>query len=260
MGSIYPYEKIWDELKLPECINGKLEKNECPKHLIDPALIIETSRRCQDLYNTVVNARFNFALSCADEYPKLLAENSDRNVLTVKGLFLNNAIIWYNNTFDHLLQVLWVYYELFVVKGIEASITTDKMDMILSKCKYDSVLTVGDGVVHPFLLKTIKDLYATSCYSQIRLWANTIKHRSCLEYAELLKREFAFISVVCEENEGVWEAYKKGGKEIYNSMKVKQGRRVSIKEVSQILHDYHKNLMEAINVLHECLYVIEDDK
>lgn len=256
MNSIYPYDKIWDELKLPECINGKLEKNECPKHLKDPVLIIETSRRCQDLYHTVVNARFNFALSCADKYPKLLADNSDRNILTIKGLFLNSAILWYNNTFDHLLQVLWVYYELFSIKGIEANITTDTIDMILSKCKYDSVLKVGEGVVNPLLLKTIKDLYDTSSYSQIRLWANTIKHRSCLEYADLLKKDFAFISVVCDGEEGVWEAYKKGGKEVYNSMKAKQGRRVLIKDVSQSLYDYHKNLIEVIDVFHDCLYDI----
>lgn len=260
MNSIYPYDKIWDDLKLPECINGKLEKNECPRHLKDPVLIIETSRRCQDLYHTVVNARFNFALSCAEEYPKLLAENSDRNILTVKGLFLNSAILWYNNTFDHLLQVLWVYYELFAVKGIETRITTDKMDRILSQCKFDRVLNVAEGVIHPMLLKKIKDLYDTSSYSQIRLWANIIKHRSCLEYVDILKREFAFISVVCEGEDGAWDAYKKGGKEVYNSMKVKQGRRVTIKEVSQSLYDYHINLIEVIEGLHDCLYEIGNNK
>ena len=76
----------------------------------------------------------------------------------------------------------------------------------------------------------------------------------------MLKREFAFISVVCDGEEGVWDAYKKGGRELYNSMQVKQGRRVSINEVSQSLYDYHKNLIGVIDGLHDCLYEIENNK
>lgn len=248
------YEKIWEELELPEFINGKIEKDEAPVYLSDPVLIIETSRRFQDLYNTIVNARFNFALSCADEYPHLLADNTKRNILNIKGLFLNSAIIWYNNTFDHFLQTIWISYELFLRKGVLNAITTENIDNILATCTYANVVSLGAECVPESLMNVIKRLYGSTCYRHIRSWANIIKHRSCLEYTDMNKSEFVFVTLRCEDGQSVWDAFKSGINEEYNSLKVKQRRQVSIEEVSKHLLDYHGMLISAIRYLHECLY------
>ena len=254
MSANMSYEKIWEELELPEFINGKIEKDEAPVCLSNPVLIIETLRRFQDLYNTIVNARFNFALSCADEYPRLLADNTKSNVLHIKGLFLNSAIIWYNNTFDHLLQIIWVSYELFQRKGVSSAITTENIDAILASCTYPKVIALGYELVPLSLMNEIKQLYGSKCYRLIRSWANIIKHRSCLEYTDINKREFVYVTLRCEDGQSVWEAFRSGNNEEYNSMKVKQNRMVSIKDVSKNLLDYHRMLISAIRHLYGCLY------
>lgn len=257
MSDKFTYDNIWRELELPEFINGTLEKNLSPARLTDLSMIVETSRRLQDLYHTIVNARFNFAISCADQYPHLLAENTERNVLKVKSLFLNNAVMWYNNTFDHILQVIWVYYGLFINKGVAKKITTDRLDQIMSSCKYDSLMSVGKDVVPLSLLNNVKTIYESECYRKIRNWSNIIKHRSCLEYAELDKREVAaYVSVKCKEGQSVWDAFRAGGQVEYNSIKAKEGRKVSIQDVSQNLLTYHKELVSLTSGMYKCLYEV----
>lgn len=257
METTFTYENIWKELELPESINGTIEKNQSPEKLTDLAMIIETSRRLQDLYHTIVNARFNFAISCADQYPHLLEENTERNVSKVKCMFLNNAIMWYNNTFDHLLQVIWVYYGLFINRGVASKIRISNLDKILSSCNYDSMKTMGKGVVPSTLLNSIDTIYLSDNYRRIRNWANIIKHRSCLEYVELSKREAGvYISVKCDNGQSAWDAFKAGGQEEYNSKKAKQRRQTSIKDVSQALLSYHKELISLTNTVYKCLYEV----
>ena len=60
----------------------------------------------------------------------------------------------------------------------------------------------------------------------------------------------------CENGQSAWDAFKAGGQEEYNSKKAKQRRQTSIKDVSQALLSYHKELISLTNTVYKCLYEV----
>ncbi len=118
--------------------------------------------------------------------------NGSMAQLWLRTEFLNNAIQWYNNSFDVLLQTLWIGKKIYrsygnmSVKGDLRTIQNgDEYDDILTRCKWDRIKKWYN-----------KNDYAGSCFKslcafrnlkdflQVKQWANKMKHRNGIFYEE----------------------------------------------------------------------------
>ena len=108
------FEEAFEKLDLPEFLNG--QEHDCIKILQsdNPANSIEIARRFQDLYDEICSARFALINACRVNFPEYLSTDVNlKGHLWIRTQFLNNAIIWYNNSFDIFNKVLIFYYNLF---------------------------------------------------------------------------------------------------------------------------------------------------
>ena len=77
-------------------------------------LIIESFRRMDDLYNEFCIARLNLIMAKKGTYPELIEQTQvDDNNKWMQYAFLNTSIVWYDNCFDILLQIIWVHFEIY---------------------------------------------------------------------------------------------------------------------------------------------------
>ena len=74
--------------------------------------IKETFSRFHNLYESIASARFNLYSAFNEKVVEDLTNNED-NELWIQIQFISNAIQWYNNSFDVLLQSLWIYYGIY---------------------------------------------------------------------------------------------------------------------------------------------------
>ena len=108
------FEDSFEQLELPEFLNGQEHDSIKIMQSDDPANAIETARRFQDLYDEICSARFALINACRENFPEYLSTDVNfKGHLWIRTQFLNNAIIWYNNAFDIFLNVLVIYYKIY---------------------------------------------------------------------------------------------------------------------------------------------------
>lgn len=177
-------------LELPEYLNGTEIRYELNIMVSkkETGVLIETCRRLQDLYDEICAARFALITSCQVRYPEYLSTGTDeRGHLWIQSQFVNNAILWYNATFDILLQVIWVYFKLYKKK----SLSLCNIEKVLSKCNKSNILEFLPNEDWKGTLKSTLESFdkAGTNLQYIHNWANTLKHRRMIEYEELDKRK-----------------------------------------------------------------------
>ncbi len=146
--------------------------------------IIESFRRMDDFYNEFCMARFNLIMGKKESYPEYNVQSSvpDSNKW-IQYSFLNTSIMWYDNCFDILLQIIWIYFEMYIdypEKINPNPIDWNKIEFekLLIGCRYEKFEKWGMKNENKERYIIIKTLYASSIVSKVRHWANRIKHRS----------------------------------------------------------------------------------
>lgn len=237
-------EDVIKELALPEWLNGKeasflkLNTKEC-----DLNHLMETCRCLQSLYDIICSARLNLACACRKEYPELLdANNTQLSHIWMSSQFLNNAILWYNAAFDLALQPLWVYYKIYTGGNPNLRLTTANLDKILEQCRFEKLKRNGDMKIGDPLITNLERINA-NMQNNIRLWANNLKHRKKMEYAELSKKTHLVsvggtFSMNKDENGNTILKIKEGE---YNSSKTIE--RINMDYVINTLITFHKELI-----------------
>lgn len=208
--------------------------------------IKETFSQFHNLYGTIESARFNLLASYNQKVIEELTIDAN-DALWVKIQFINNAIQWYNNSFDILLQSLWIYYGIYrnncrtkkVLKmsdNTEVTITTKTISEILKSCNYNDVRVWGIAHNSP-LVEGLVELH--SKHSGIHRWANIFKHRGNIDYRDSTNDEFEI--KVCRENDetNVW----------YNSSRTKES--ISINQCVEEIINYHKAIIEYSKKIRE---------
>lgn len=201
--------------------------------------IKETFTQFHNLYDTIESARFNLLASYNQKAIEDLS-NDANDALWVKIHFMNNAIQWYNNSFDILLQSLWIYYGIYrndyktkkALKksdNIEVTITTETLPKILKSCNYNSVrawVIAHDSPLAEGLIELHNRL------SSIHNWANIFKHRGNIDYRDSTNSELEVEVHSLDDDTKVW----------YNSTRTKES--ISINQCVEQIMNYHKAIID----------------
>lgn len=244
MNKIY-YSKIFDLLESPEWLNG-IENhffslvNDRER---DAETLIETARQFQYLYDSICAARFNLCTACKQNYSTsfLRRDSSPRAHMWIQIQFINNAILWYNATFDILLQVIWFYYELYQLLKTPYTLTSETYYSILKACTRQSVFKLGESVVPNTLMDSIKKL-DTQMKCNILEWANHLKHRGNIQYTEYKNQYASFLRLKGENKNNLLELLKEG-EVVYNSSD--NVFAISINDAINMMIKYHQSLVEV---------------
>lgn len=145
---------------------------------------IETFRRMDGLYKELCIARLNLLMAAKEQYPELVERDADgKGDKMMQASYVNTSIIWYNNCFDLLLQVVWVFYRIWEdnskskVSTTSSDWTLDQIEQMLKECKYD-MFQKWNGKNNK--LDAIVNFHNLEVSRKVRNWANEIKHRSPL--------------------------------------------------------------------------------
>ena len=170
----------------------------------------------------------------------------------MQASYVNTSIIWYNNCFDLLLQVVWVFYRIWEddakskVSNNPVDWTLNQIEQMMKECKYDKVErwngtnNKADSIVNFHNLEISKE---------VRNWANEIKHRSPLHIRGVGSvfpiGVLHFDDIDNKTNdEGKVSFSINLSKDKYNSHKAFDIH--DINELISTLIEYHKNLCECI--------------
>lgn len=251
------FKEAFQLLELPEYLNGteiryKLNIVASKK---EKAVLIETCRRLQDLYDEICAARFALITSCQVKYPEYLsADVDDRGHLWIQSQFVNTAILWYNATYDILLQAVWIYYGLY--KQVKHPLVLSNIDKVLESCKKRIVIElIPDGDVKKEL-ESFHDKEHPSVgevpyrNGHVVEWANTLKHRRMIEYEELNKRKHStcfitlsrFPEIVVKGQTPLIENPQEEIETLYNSNETL--KIISMTDVINVLFEYHKDICQ----------------
>ena len=236
------FEEAFKKLQLPEFLNGHEHDAIKFMHSKDLATDVEVARRMQDLYDVICSARFALINSCKNEYNEFLSlDTNHKGHLWVKSQFLNNAITWYNSSFDLLRQVLWFHYKMH---GMH--LCNENFNKILEGCKNfhkkQSILENKSWYNH--FDKFRNDyLYIPSnekkIYMSVRELANTLKHRRMIRYDQMKTSNICYNTTPKEQS--ITEFLKSGGSTLYDSSKAIDY--LSMEKVSETLFSFHEDLV-----------------
>lgn len=248
-NTIPNFSDSFDELEKPEFLNG-MEVCNFPKkykHLSSNSAL-EVYRRVQSLYDSICSGRFNLCNACKLEFPEYLdATNTEEAHIWIRTQFTNNAILWYNATFDLLLQVVWFYYELYKKLKKPMDLSTPNIEDIMRKCTLENIkanISKNVGIVDAELLNNIEELH-NKFHAPIAKLANTIKHRCSIVYADMNYHNTITLQVYHRNaGENILEAFKRGIKPLYNSTETT--KQVHLSDVINCLISYHKALVKCL--------------
>lgn len=238
------FEDVIKELVLPEWLNGKeVSQAFLQKERVNMNHLMETCRCFQSLYAVICSARLNLSCACRKDYPELLDSNNPQlSYVWMRSQFVNNAILWYNAAFDLTLQPLWIYYKVYTKTYPNLRLTTESLDKILVSCRFDKLKKNGISEIGNDLISQL-DVLNSSIQNNIRLWANTLKHRKKIEYIELSYNYHPFVVgdtfTIGKDKNGRKTIMIHDGE--YNSSKTV--KYVDMNEVVYALINFHKELI-----------------
>lgn len=252
-SKLISFEEAFKILELPEYLNGlershwiSIMKSDREKRPI----LIETCRCLQNVYEEICAARFALINSCKLNYPEFIASDENRDShLWIQSQFANNAILWYNATFDILLQVLWMYYKLYEHLKKPLKFSNQNMDLMLAKCKLDKFKESIIGKEQYALLVEFTIKYKPT----IAEWANTLKHRRMIEYKELQKGKYNRCYITSYSDTNTFNDIKEGNLVEYDSSETLIV--YSLSEVINKLFEYHKDICKLARTVFDNIKV-----
>ena len=190
---IEPTEKVKPFLKglrLPSQFNGKMNRNEFIQYCFqenaqkDTQIIgCETCKRFQDVYNTIAGARLSVALAQIKEFPEFILSN-EWGYNWMRSRYVTDAILLYEASFDLILQIPWIFFQVYKIKNKDLDIRKD-MAVILENCRLQKFEKAISKSNLPLELYTLLKNFYENENIVISNWANIIKHRQCISFKEL---------------------------------------------------------------------------
>ena len=193
------------------------------------------------VFHSIKSARYNlFEALFSDQF--FIDESIANDKEWYIGNSLYNSIMWYNTTFDIVLQFIWVHYRFFekINSAQSFNFENSQAQDIFKKCRYESIEKLYSRTTFT-LFNELKGL--NNFITDIREWTNNIKHRGAFRITDIPISEGFNLKTVKELNP------KDPEKEqiVYNSDKsiIKK----SAKDITKLLIEYHKNLYSFIDTL-----------
>ena len=185
------------DLRLPKGFNGKINSNRFIEFFHKNGfrdVDAETCKRFQDVYNTIAGARLSVALAQKKEFPEIV-QPDEWGYNWIRSRYVTDAILLYEATFDLLLQIPWIYFQVYKLNDDKLELGKD-LDVILRSCRLrKKVIYDKNGNVCNIKFG-LKDKIAPDLYSLINTFhkkdnviisklANYIKHKQCISFKEL---------------------------------------------------------------------------
>ena len=176
-------KSILQDLPLPYCLYG-MDRGEIAsfvainKGSIALRTLQEVFHSYDYLFDVVKTARYNYYLSCKNGYTKDF-ELEDEKVQWIQLQFLSSSLMWYNASFDVILQCIWIFYGLYYDKNKRNTIKTNNLKELQEQCSFDNIMQHERCfLVDANLLKKLKKL--RSKRDDIACFVNKFKHNSIL--------------------------------------------------------------------------------
>ena len=137
-----------------------------------------------NLYNQITRARFALIMGHKKIHDRNYVDwkSGEKGQYWLRSQYLENSIIWYNSSFDILLQTIWFGFSLYRkinklrINKIDSPETYNKL---LLACKYPTVkralVQIGTSDSND-LLRVIEVYSKSNDRKKINGWANKLKH------------------------------------------------------------------------------------
>ncbi len=169
------------------CCNNKQIHRDIPEYY-------ETLKLFDVLSNRMSSARYALlnGIYILHQSETMWWINGSQAQLWLRTEFLNNAIIWYNNSFDVLLQIPWIghkIYKDYTIKNIKYDLRqiqhAEEYDKILAHCNWARIKNWQEkkGELNDYWT-ALQEFHYSEIYQQVNDWANKLKHRNGIFYEE----------------------------------------------------------------------------
>ena len=194
------------DLRLPKGFNGKINSNRFIEFFHKNGfrdVDAETCKRFQDVYNTIAGARLSVALAQKKEFPEIV-QPDEWGYNWIRSRYVTDAILLYEATFDLLLQIPWIYFQVYKLNDDKLELGKD-LAIILKDChlhkrkvfdklQQKQVIKVGLEENIPPNLYSILNYFNNKGNRIISKLANYIKHKQCISFKELkLQNNFVIL-------------------------------------------------------------------
>ena len=230
----------WEELLLDKAIR-KSELFFCKR-------LKEISHIYAYIFDVIKTARYNFCMFCTEHYSEsFIVDGEDSDWLRTQSLV--NSLMWYNLSFDQVLQIVYLYYGLFKYnkKLPNKEFETENIDNILERCRW-GVLENNKNEIDSELYKVLLNL--KSKREKINDWTVKFKHRGNLLKSND-KEEF-YLKVKSNRDIGRTDR----SDIIYDSSCTQP--LIPIADIIESLKDYHTALIGTLNLMCKAFNLIKD--
>ena len=146
---IEPTEDIKPFLRglcLPKGFNGKKNSNKFIEFYTKNGfrdVDAETCKRFQDVYNTIAGARLSVALAQKKEFPEFIQPDK-WGYNWIRSRYVTDAILLYEAAFDLLLQIPWIFFQVYKLNNNELELGKD-LPIILRSCRLRKKVTYDEN-------------------------------------------------------------------------------------------------------------------
>lgn len=135
-----------------------------------------------NVYETLCLARISLDYIEYDDFGQLISSSDDSHLTSIRKVFMQNSIIYYNICIDLSWQVLWLYYG---ESSLELVYNEDYLEKALKECSYEGVLYRITLAKQYKLREIVKEFYKYLKKTEIREAYNYIKHKGTFYYKNL---------------------------------------------------------------------------
>jgi hypothetical protein len=232
---------ILKEFPLPNCLHD-LNREELITYVSikkSPVAVItlqEVFHLYDSLYDTIRTARYDYYLYCKRNYPAdfICEDEEDR---WIQLHYLVNSLMWYNASFDIILQCIWIFYGLYYNKQEKNSIRTKNIKEIQEQCSFDKINEHERSyLIDENLLKKLRKFRAKR--DKIAEFVNKFKHNCLLTKGG--EMETFWVEVKLKNSNS-------SDKPIYESSDTQ--KEMDTKQAEQALKNYHKSMLSFVELM-----------
>jgi len=153
-----------------------------------------------DLYKQITSAKFALIMGHKKIHDRNFVnwESGATGQYWLRFQYIKNSIIWYNSSFDILLQTLWFGFSLYKrikinKKRINEIDSSETYKDLLTACTYSKVKKVLKQINNPDstdLLNEIDNYSKCNEREKINAWSNKLKHHGDFIISELYSPSF----------------------------------------------------------------------
>lgn len=235
-------EYLLKELPLPNCLHD-LNREELITYVAfkkgqnATTTLQEIFHLYDYLYDVVRTARYDYYLFGKQNYPAaFICEDEDERWIQLH--YLINSLMWYNVSFDIILQCIWIFYGLYNNKQNKIFIRTKNIKEIQQQCSFDRINEhERKYVIDKKLIQKVRILRGKR--DKIAELVNKFKHNGLLLKGG--EMETFFVSVSKDTGNLI--------EKIYDSSCTQ--KEIDSKQAEQAIKNYHKAMVSFIELMNE---------